>query len=251
MESDSLLPYLSDPLWAVLLRLVINNSALFIIIFLIYSRYSKTRENMFPFFLMGTMIFLICILLKKVEMHMGMALGLFAIFSIMRFRTENLLSKNMAYLFAVTGISVINAMFDFPHPVRGTIMTNVVIILAILLLELTLNKYDRPIEDKASKKAGKAEAKAEKKAQKKDEKKALGKEEKKFISHVVLYDNLELLSQDKNDELIKDLSKRTGIKIEKVKIRKIDLINRNAELGVYYKNNSGKKEEEESYSVNS
>jgi hypothetical protein len=198
---------------------------------------------------MGTMIFLICILLKKVEMHMGMALGLFAIFSIMRFRTENLVSKNMAYLFAVTGISVINAMFDFPHPVRGTIMINFVIILAVLLLELTLNKYDKPIDDKASKKAGKAESKAEKKAQKKAEKKAGGKEEKKFISHAVLYDNLELLSQDKNDELIKDLSKRTGIIIDMVKIRKIDLINRNAELDVYYKADSGKKEEKVSYSV--
>ena len=68
---------------------------------------------------------------------MGMALGLFAVFSIMRFRTENLETKNMAYLFTVIGISVINAMFDFPHPVRGTILVNIIIILTVFLLEIS------------------------------------------------------------------------------------------------------------------
>ena len=108
-----------DPLWGILLRLAINVVVLYIIIYLIYFRYTIRRNFMFPLFLMGTMLFLICILLKKSEMQMGMALGLFAIFSIMRFRTENLATRNMAYLFTVIGVSVINAMFDFPHPVRG------------------------------------------------------------------------------------------------------------------------------------
>jgi hypothetical protein len=231
MPSDSLLPYFQDPLWAVLLRLAINVTALYIIIFLIYSRYTKSKENMFPFFLMGIMIFLICNLLKKVEMHMGMALGLFAVFSIMRFRTENLLTKNMAYLFTVIGLSVINAMFEFPHPVRGTIMINVVIILAVFLLEIALSRYSKDIESKADKKA-------RKKAQKKE-----GGDDKIYVRHRVLYDNLDLLNQNSVADLISDLSKRTGIDIEKVKIRKIDLINRNADIEVFYKDKSAKEEE--------
>jgi hypothetical protein len=254
--NDSLLPNLSDPLWPVLLRLLIDGAALYIIIFLIYARFARSREHMFPFFLMGIMIFLICNLLKRAEMQLGMALGLFAIFSIMRFRTENLLSKNMAYLFTVIGISVINAMFDLPHPVRGTIMLNLVIILTVLVLEIALSKYDRVVVDKvAIKAAEKAEEKAAKKAEKKTGKKTEKEKdkikEKKFIRHQVLYDKLELLNQDRMDELITDLSKRTGTRVDKVKIRKIDLINQNAELDVYYKDKSGKKEEEVSFTVNS
>jgi hypothetical protein len=186
---------------------------------------------MFPLFLMGTMLFLICMLLKKSEMQMGMALGLFAVFSIMRFRTENLATRNMAYLFTVIGVSVINAMFDFPHPVRGTILINIIVILTVLFLEISLNKYNKEPDDKAEKKALK---KAEKEAEHKSDKDK-DKEKKKFNKHQVLYDNLKLLNPDKKNDLIKDISRRTGIKIDKVKIRRIDLIKENAVLDVFYR----------------
>jgi len=256
MMNDSLLPDVSDPLWAVLLRLLVDGVALYIIIFLIYARFARSKEHMFPFFLMGIMIFLICNLLKRAEMQLGMALGLFAIFSIMRFRTENLLSKNMAYLFTVIGVSVINAMFDLPHPVRGTILMNLVIILTILVLEIALSKYDRIVVDKAVIKAAeKAEEKAAKKADKingkKPEKEKVKKKEKDQVRHQVLYDNLALLNQEKAGELLEDLSVRTGIKIERVKIRKIDLISNNAELDVFYSEKSGRKEEEMPSPINS
>ena len=236
MTTESLSNF-QDPLWGILLRLAIDVTVLYIIIWLIYSRFSKRKDFMFPMFLMGIMLFLICILLKKSEMQMGMALGLFAIFSIMRFRTENLVSKNMAYLFTVIGTSVINAMFDFPHPVRGTILVNVIIILTLITLEIALNKFTVEPENKAEKKAEmKAEIKAEMKADKKAEEKKL------FSKHEVLYDNLALLNPDKKDDLLKDISKRTGIKINKVKIKRIDLIKDNAVLDVYYKEKSGKAE---------
>lgn len=184
---------------------------------------------MFPLFLMGTMLFLICMLLKKSEMQMGMALGLFAVFSIMRFRTENLATRNMAYLFTVIGVSVINAMFDFPHPVRGTILINIIVILTVLFLEISLNKYNKEPDDKAEKKALK---KAEKEAEHEVVK---DKKKKKFSKHQVLYDNLKLLNPDKKDDLLRDISKRTGIEIDKVKIRRIDLIKANAVLDVFYR----------------
>ena len=228
MTSETLLRF-QDPLWGILLRLAIDVVVLYIIIYLIYSRFSKRRDFIFPLFLMGIMLFLICILLRRSEMQMGMALGLFAIFSIMRFRTENLATKNMAYLFTVIGVSVINAMFDFPHPVRGTIMVNIIIILSVFLLEISLNKFNKESENKAG---DKAEKKTEKKAEKKAEK---NNKKKKFSKHQVLYDNLKLLSPDKKNDLLRDISKRTGIKIDKVRIRRIDLIKANAVLDVFYR----------------
>ena len=234
MTTETLLRF-QDPLWGVLLRLAIDVVVLYIIIYLIYSRFSKRRDFMFPLFLMGIMLFLICILLRKSEMQMGMALGLFAVFSIMRFRTENLVTKNMAYLFTVIGVSVINAMFDFPHPVRGTILVNVIVILTVFILEISLNKFSKESDNKAEKKA-------DKKAEKKAEESGKDKEKKKFSKHQVLYDNLILLNPDKKDDLIRDISKRTGIEIEKVKIRRIDLVNANAVLDVFY---SGEKSDPE------
>jgi uncharacterized protein YhhL (DUF1145 family) len=173
---------------------------------------------------MGIMIFIICILLKNVEIQMGMALGLFAIFSIVRFRTLNMTTKDMAYLFAVIGVSAINALFDFPNPVRGTIMVNSIVILAIFLLEIS-SLTGNMVSDKDSSKKDK------KKSKNKDKKKS--KKNKSGNSHQILYDKLELLSPDRREDLIKDISRRTGIKIRKIEIRKIDMVQGNAILKVF------------------
>ena len=99
-----------DPIWNVMLRLLATLLVLFIVIRLIYYRYSRNERRVFSFFQMGIMIFLVCILLKTVEVQLGIALGLFAIFAIMRFRSRNLSMRDMTYFFTVIGISVINAM---------------------------------------------------------------------------------------------------------------------------------------------
>jgi hypothetical protein len=231
MSTDSIY-FSQDPLVDVFIRLGINIVVLYVIVFILYKRFSNRKDFMFPLFLMGMMLFLICILLKKSEMQMGMALGLFAVFSIMRFRTENLVSKNMAYLFTVIGASVINAMFDFPHPVRGTVIINTIVILTVLVLEITLNKYSVETESKTDKKGKK---KGEKKTEKSDEM-------KEYSRHQILYDNLSMLSPARKAELIKDITLRTGIAIEKVKIRRIDLINSNAVLDVYFREEKSKTE---------
>ena len=126
-----------------LTRLAINLAVLFIIIKLLYNRNSDKKGNLFAFFLMGTMIFMLCIVLKNVELQMGMALGLFAVFSIIRYRTKNMAIKDMAYLFTVIGISAVNALLNYPNPVRGTILVNLIIILTIFLLELSFKKAEK------------------------------------------------------------------------------------------------------------
>jgi predicted membrane protein len=212
----------SNPLIGIFVRLGVELAVLLIIIPLIYRRFTGTKENMFAFFLMGIMIFLICVLLQRVEIQLGIALGLFAIFSIIRFRTSNFSTKDMSYLFSIMGLSAINAMFNFPNPIRGTILFNGIIILTILLLELSTRERQTKSTDKG-----------EKKKKKKSDKKA--KKEKARNRIQLIYDNLRLLSPDTRKELLKDISNRTGKNVYEVKIRKIDLTAGNAELNAYFR----------------
>ena len=188
-----------------LIRLAINIAVLFIIIKLLYNRYSDKKGNLFAFFLMGTMIFMLCIVLKDVELQMGMALGLFAIFSIIRYRTKNMAIKDMAYLFTVIGISAINALLDYPNPVRGTILVNLIVILTIFLLEISFKKAEKKkvVKEVAVKKELTAEE-LEKKAAKKEKK--MLKKANPLKKHQILYDNLALLNPDKMNELKTDVS---------------------------------------------
>jgi hypothetical protein len=215
MNTETIVP-VHDPLIGILIRLAVEIAALMIIIPGIHRKFSNNREHMFPFFLMGMMIFTICILLKKVELQFGLALGLFAIFSIIRFRTINFSTKDMSYLFAVVGLAAVNAMFDFPHPVRGTIIVNLIVILTILLLELAF----RGIEPQSAKKD-------DKKKPKKDDKK------KSEDGHLLIYDNLKLLNPAMRSDLLNDISLRTGLPVTDIKIRKIDLTKSNVELKIF------------------
>jgi hypothetical protein len=197
---NDVMPPVQDPLWGILIRFAVTLFVLFIVIRLIYYRFSRKDGNAFSFFLMGIMIFLVCILLKNVEIKLGVALGLFAIFAILRFRSRNLVLRDMTYFFTILGISVINALANFPYPVRGPILINGIIILSLLILEYSFHK------------------------------------KKTLNSCPLLYDRLELLNPERKKELLSDLSARSGIKIEKASISRIDLTKGQAELEVFYKN---------------
>jgi len=210
-----------DPIWNVFIRFLVSLVVQFIVIRLIYFRYTGNRNNVFSFFQMGIMIFLVCVLLKTVEVQLGIALGLFAIFAIMRFRSRNLPLRQMAYFFTVIGISVINAMADFYHPVRGTIVINAIIILSVFLLEKFFNRT--------------ASEKRSKKSKKKMQKKA-------FRKTILIYNRLEMLDPGNESDLLTDISSRTHMKIEKAEIRKIDLVKGTAELEISYRDKvSGEK----------
>jgi hypothetical protein len=191
-----------DPMWDALARLGITILVLFIVIRFIFLRYSKKKGSAFSFFMMGIMIHLICVLLKTVEIQLGIALGLFAIFAIMRFRSEGISLRSMTYFFTVIGISVINAMANFLNPIRGPILINSIIIISLLVLELLFHSSLSKLR--------------------------------------LTYDKVELLDPDRKRDLLSDLSARTGRKIEKVSIRKMDLGKGNAELTAYYRKKGAK-----------
>jgi hypothetical protein len=180
-----------------MIRFFFNLIVLFILIRLIYYRYEKKEEYVFSFFMVGIIIFLITSLLGTVDIQLGMALGLFAIFAILRFRTVNYTAKDMTYVFTVIGVSVVNSLANIPPPVVGAVLVNSIIVISALLLEKFLkNKALTPV--------------------------------------IILYNKIQLLKPEARAELLQDLSLQTGLRVEKVRIRKIDIAKCNAELEVFF-----------------
>ena len=190
-----------NTLLSIMIRFFFNLLVLFILIRLIYYKFTKKAEYLFSFFLMGIIIFLLCSLLGTVDIQLGMALGLFAIFAILRFRTVNYTTKDMTYIFTVIGVSVINSQANIPPPVIGALIVNSIIIIAAIILELFLRKND-------------------------------------FATVLLVYNKPGSLSPGSRMELLKELSDLTGLCIEKVKIRKIDIGKGNAELEGYFREKS-------------
>ncbi len=183
---------------AILARFLINMLVLFILIRLIYYRFTKKADYLFSLFLLGIVIFFLSSVLETVEIQLGMALGLFAIFAILRFRTINFTVKDMTYVFIVIGVSIINSLANIPPPVLGAITINSIILITALILEYFVLKNSSD-------------------------------------SFIVSYNNPELLAPEKESELIRDLSLRTGKKIEKARVKKMDLIKNTIEIEVFYK----------------
>jgi hypothetical protein len=179
-------------------RFAIDLVFLFILIRIVYFRYSKKAKFLFTFFLMGIMVFFICSMLGTVFLDMTFAFGLFAVFSILRFRTRNFSVKDMAYTFTTIGISLINSLRVLKFPLLGILIINIIIIVAAFTLEEFLIKF-------------------------------------KTERQSIIYDKLDLLKPDKKDKFLEDISSRTGRKVLKIKIVRINYKKKRALLDVYYK----------------
>ncbi len=195
---DNLFNLNNPDFWGIMIRFVINLVFLSILIRGVYFRYSKKEKFVFSFFLMGIMIFFIGSMLKAVYLEIGMAVGLFAVFTILRFRTRNFSIKDMSYIFTTIGVSVINSLKLVGFPMLGIFIINAIIILSAFVLEEFLAKY-------------------------------------KTDTYSITYDNMEMLKPEKYQRLLKDLNGRTGKDIIKIKIRNIDYKREIAELDIYFK----------------
>lgn len=202
MLDDSLIH--STTVWGILARFGINLIILIILIGLVYFRYSKKEKFVFTFFLIGIIVFLVSSIMKKLDITFGLAFGLFAIFGILRLRTINFSVKDMAYLFSTIGMSVINALGLLIYPFYGVLILNTVIILTAFLLEQFLRVSI-------------------------------------FKKHTIVYDNLDLLKPKKQQELLQDLSDRTGQDILKARIRNIDFKKDHATLEIYFRDQESNK----------
>lgn len=197
--------------WAIIERFVINLVFLFLLIYVVYYRYSKKTNYVFSYFLMGIVIFIIGSMLPIVftsaMAQLGMAIGLFAIFTILRFRTRNLTIKDMTYIFTVIAISAVNSLEWSGFPTLGIFVFNFIIILSAFILEILLVRKT-PQNKKTSK--------------------------EKFKTHPIVYNHMEMLKPQNKEELIKNVAEITGLDIKKVKIKKVDYMNNVAILDIYY-----------------
>ncbi len=192
---------LGNPVFlSIMERFALNLVFLFLLLRVVYYRFSKKENYLFGFFLMGIVIFFIGAMLKIVAMEFQMAIGLFAIFTILNLRTISFNVKNMAYLFAVIAISVLNALdLRGKFPFMGVVIFNLMIIASAFILERLLAR------------------------------------KKKYSTHPIIYDNLEMLKSQNNEALIADIAEITGLDVRKVKIQSVNYKERTAVLDIYYR----------------
>ncbi|MCR5646365.1 MAG: DUF4956 domain-containing protein [Bacteroidales bacterium] len=184
-------------LWTLLFRFLLNFLVCWIIIRLFYYKKSQRRDYYFTFMMFAVVIFLIITLMDNMKMNVAYALGLFAIFGMIRYRTETLRIREMTYLFVVMGISIINGQ-ALTTSLLELFITNALVIVAIWLFEG--NKHAKQMSEK-----------------------------------VILYDKIELVKHGKEAELMADLEERTGLKIEKMEIGHIDYLRDAAYIKIWYK----------------
>lgn len=190
---------LSNPYFVgTMVRFVINTIMLFILIRVIYFRYSRKEMFTFTFFLMGITIYFIGSILNSITLEFGMAIGLVAVFTILRFRTRQISIKDMAYMFTVFGISVINSLRMVGFPMLGRLIINILILLSAYVLEEFLLRNQSE-------------------------------------SLSIVYENLEFLKPENKEKLMAELSQITGKHILRIKIQKIDYKRSTADIEIYYR----------------
>ena len=194
-----------DNFYELALRFGFNLVAIFFVVVLLYAQKSKRKEYYFSYFAIAVAVFLLCYLLESVKLELGFALGLFAIFGIIRYRTDAIPIKEMTYLFVIIALSVINALSkDFLGYLELTFI-NMLLVGALWILEQVL----------------------------------LLRQEESFQ---IIYDNIENINAGREEELLADLEKRTGRKIKRYHIERVDLLRDVARITIYFYVNGKKKQ---------
>ncbi len=186
-----------EDLMGLVIRLAIHMSFIFMLIRLIYYPIARRKDFLFTYFLFSISIFTMCFLLESVKLEMGFALGLFAVFGIIRYRTDAIPIKEMTYLFIVIGMSVMNALINKKISIAELSFAN----LSIIGLTYGLEKVW-----------------------------LLRHESQKLI----IYERIDLIQLGRRQELIADLKQRTGININRVEIGKIDFLRDTAVVKIYF-----------------
>ncbi|RTE55365.1 DUF4956 domain-containing protein [Arenibacter aquaticus] len=195
------IPLFDDDFFKMMFRFIINMIFLTTIIRFIYYPSSKRKDYVFTYYLISIIVFFLCFTLKKYELDIGMALGLFAIFGIIRYRTDAIDIKEMTYLFVVIGVSVINSLANKKMSYAEIIAANTLIITVLY----TIERYW-----------------------------ALKQEESKSV----VYENIENIKPENYHILKSDLENRTGLQINKITIGKVDFLKDTAEITIFYFNNN-------------
>ena len=192
------IPVFDDDFYKMMIRFLLNLFFLTGVVKFIYYKHSRKREYLFTFFLIGIVVYFLCFTLKKYELDLGMALGLFAIFGIIRYRTLPLEVKEMTYLFVVIGVAVMNALSNKKMSYAEIIAANSIIVVALY----TLERYWAITE---------------------------------VFSKEVLYETIENIRPENHDKLKEDLEKRLGVRVTHFEIGNVNFLRDVAKITVHYK----------------
>ena len=202
-DMDTTTEVLTSSLWAdwyglseLVIRFLLNTAVIALIVRVFYYPKSRRRDYFVTFILISISVFLLIFLMGGVKLKVGFALGLFAIFGIIRYRTESVPIREMTYLFLIIAVSAINGLATSISYVE-LLATNLLFLISIWAME-----SNRWVKHMASK--------------------------------LVMYDNIALITPEKEPELIEDLKKRTGLDILRVEVGAIDFSKDTAMVKIYY-----------------
>lgn len=183
-----------------LCRFVLNILMVWIVVHFFYYPKSKRRDYYFTFLLIAVSIFMLIYLMDGSKMKIGAALGLFAVFGIIRYRTESVPIREMTYLFFLVALSVVNGMAQ-KLSIAELAAANIIFVVAVAMAESNMLA-------------------------------------KHVACKYVKYDNISLITPDKRDEMIADLEKRLGLKVINVEIGSVDFLKDSALIKVFYEGNA-------------
>jgi hypothetical protein len=189
--------WFDEDVYKMLLRLGINFFFLTLIIRFTYYKVSRRKDYLFTYYLLGSIVFFICFSLKKLDIDTGMGLGLFAIFSIIRYRTSQIDIREMTYLFLVIGLSVVNALASKKISMIELGIVNSFIFGLTYFLEF-------------------------------------GWQVRSETQKLILFEDIELVRKGREAELKEELERRTGLSIQRVEVGKINFLDDTAQVRIFY-----------------
>lgn len=178
-------------------RFALNAFVIFLLVRIIYYPRHRNKDFLFSFFLFNIINFIICYLLSSATIKIGFAFGLFAIFSIIRYRSVSVPIREMAYLLTSVTIGILNALSSLDTGLPELLISNGVLLLLTFVLDL---KVTLPHEN----------------------------------SQMVIYEKIELIKPENRNQLIEDLKLRTGLPIHRIEIGRIDLMRDSAKIRIFY-----------------
>jgi len=190
-------PLASAEFYELLMQFGINLVVLLTLSRAMYFKWNRNPEYMFAQIITGVIVFLICAMLRWVELELGLVLGLFAIFAIIRFRTLNVPVKEMAYLFMVVGISAINALLPICQCLLWVLFAN------LFLVGLTYTMEKAYFS-------------------------------KRLSRRTITFNNTELLKPSKQEILMQELKALTELNIMRFEIGKVDYIKNQAQIRIFF-----------------
>lgn len=179
------------------LRFLFNFLVIIIIVRYLYFTVARRKDYMFTYILISTTVFILAYLLESVTLQLGFALGLFAIFGILRYRTNTIPIKEMTYLFVVIGVSIVNALSNSSISLLELLFANAAMIIITWGLEsFWLKKHES--------------------------------------SKSIVYNDLELIKPRNMPTLIRDLSDKTGLRVTRIEVGVIDYTKNSVKLKIFF-----------------